>query len=247
MLNETEDIIQKDLNITIESVSPSTGPTTKTPEIGPKTDASTQDKPASVAIIATCVSIAMVGLLIALAIFYWRRLRKRRFKLENPLPLDNMTFSNPAFIEEPVYDTADPDRKEPIDAGIQELHFPDQTHQVGLHYAPLEESGPMYETLTSAGGDTKNPQDDVYADVQDNPLQENIYTLPKEQPRNPLIESASIGEGDLAFSSPEYFSFPGDTPEYESVQYTMPNHQEQEVFPQQKQEMNENSEQRTKF
>ena len=41
--------------------------------VGPKTDASTQDKPASVAIIATCVSIAVVGLLIALAIFYWRR------------------------------------------------------------------------------------------------------------------------------------------------------------------------------
>ena len=34
MLNETEDIIENDLNITIESVSPSTGPTTKTPEIG---------------------------------------------------------------------------------------------------------------------------------------------------------------------------------------------------------------------
>ena len=130
-----------------------------------------------------------------------------------PFPSDYV-ISNPAFIEEPVYDIADPDRKGPIDAGVHELYFLDQTHQVGLHYAPLEESFPRYETLTSAGYDTKNTQDDVYTDVQDNSLQKNIYIRPIDQPRNPLIAStASIGETSLAFSSPEYFSLPADMPE----------------------------------
>ncbi|XP_068695701.1 low-density lipoprotein receptor-related protein 4-like [Montipora foliosa] len=221
MVEDTKNIIQKDLDSKIESILHIPVQTKKTLKTEPK-----KDEPPTVAIIAACVSVAAVGILIAFAVFCWRRsAKRRRNKQAATLPLDNM-FYNPAFVAEPIYDSIDPDRKEAMDAGAQdEIHY----NRINSHYTPVEESASRYQSLTSAGDDKEHEPEDVYTDVQDRSLKENFYAVPIDQPRNPLIGNAFTVETNSAFSSAEYLCLQRGTHEYTSLYHTVPSHQEEEA------------------
>ncbi|XP_068695704.1 uncharacterized protein [Montipora foliosa] len=222
MVKASKDNIQRDLGITIQSITQTTG---RKPTSGPRNDESSQEQSSSVTtiIIAVCVSAVVIGLIIAFAVFWWKRSIVRvpdGGRREGTAPTH--MFPNPAFVEDPTYAEIPPLPEANTSADLRDLNS-QNGHYPRPQYASPQGTAPSYQSLSSVESDRVRHLD--YTALQGRRLERNSdvdHINQRNCLRGPVYQNAMTEVTNQTYSASHYFALTRGQPNYARPNRTNP-------------------------